>query len=233
MPIAEFQKLIRKRQDWVKSSNENNFNFDGILTGLYNDPSHFVYEILQNAEDAGATEVTFELHEDRLEIYHDGEDFDFEDVEGVTGIGSSKKKDDINAIGKFGVGFKSVFAITQTPIIRSGEYHFKIDDFVVPAHLNKEQINATKIVLPFEHKIRSREDIFKLVNDKIEDIGLKSLLFLRNIEEVKWKSPHNRGHYLKSAKAIDNLSNTRRVTIVSQAIDGEYIVIERPFEIEI
>ena len=233
MLLPEFQRLAEKRQNWVKASKENNFNFEGILTGLYNDPSHFVYEILQNAEDAGATKVTFELLEDRLEIYHDGEDFDFRDVEGVTGFGTSKKKDDINAIGKFGVGFKSVFAITQSPIIRSGEYHFKIDEFVVPTALNKEQIDATKIVLPFEHKIRSRDDIFKLVNDKIEDIGLKSLLFLRNIEEVKWKSPRNSGHYLKSSKAIDNIPNARRVTIISQAVDGEYVVIERPFDIEI
>lgn len=233
MPVsAEFQKLVEKRQNWVKASKENNFNFDGILTGLYNDPTHFVYEILQNAEDACATKVTFELHEDRLEIYHNGKNFDFKDVEGVTGIGISKKKDDINAIGKFGVGFKSVFAVTQSPIIRSGNYHFKIDEFIIPTVLDKEQINGTKIILPFEHKIRSRDDIFKIVTDKIENIELISLLFLRNIKEIKWKSPSKSGHYRKSSKAIDNMPNVRRLTIRSQAVDEEYIVIERPFDIE-
>ena len=117
----ELEKLREKRKGLVRSLKENKFDLDSILAGLYNDPSHFIYEILQNAEDAkdekvkGAKKVEFKLFEDKLDIYHDGADFDFEDIEGVTGVGISKKKDDLTAIGKFGVGFKSVFAVTETP----------------------------------------------------------------------------------------------------------------------
>jgi hypothetical protein len=32
----------------------HNFDFNTILAGLYADPSHFIYELLQNAEDEGA-----------------------------------------------------------------------------------------------------------------------------------------------------------------------------------
>jgi len=117
MVDKELEKLIKKRRKWVESSKENNFNFDSILTGLYADPSHFIYELLQNAEDEGATEVRFELFRDRLDFYHNGKDFDLRDIEGITGIGNSKKENDLNSIGKFGVGFKSVFAITETPYI--------------------------------------------------------------------------------------------------------------------
>ncbi len=120
MEPNNFERLIAKRQQWVQSSEENNFDFDSILAGIYNDPSHFVYEVLQNAEDAGAKEISFSLFKDRLEIVHDGKDFDFNDVDGITGIGISTKKEDVNAIGKFGVGFKSVFAVTKTPTIHSG-----------------------------------------------------------------------------------------------------------------
>ncbi len=49
MENQNFDKLIAKRQQWVQSSKENNFDFDSILAGIYNDPSHFIYEILQNA----------------------------------------------------------------------------------------------------------------------------------------------------------------------------------------
>ena len=33
---------------------------------MYSDPTHFVYEILQNADDHGATEILFKLSEDIL-----------------------------------------------------------------------------------------------------------------------------------------------------------------------
>ena len=67
-----FQELIRKRKQWYASTRENNFSFDILLSGLYHDPSHFVYEILQNAEDASATLITFSLFSDKLEIIHNG-----------------------------------------------------------------------------------------------------------------------------------------------------------------
>ena len=86
MANNEFERLVENRKDWVRSSKENKFDFDSILAGLYIDPSHFIYEILQNAEDEGAKEVRFELLEDRLNVYHNGQDFYLEDIDGVTGI---------------------------------------------------------------------------------------------------------------------------------------------------
>ena len=237
MQSLDFQELVNESKEWVSLSKKRGYDFDSILAGLYNDPSHFIYEILQNAEDEGATQVTFRLHEDRLDIFHDGEDFDFKDIVGVTGIGISTKKGDIDAIGKFGIGFKSVFAITQTPVIHSGEYHIKIEDFVIPSVIeNGEQVNGTKITLPFNHKFRLKKEIFELVKNKLEDIGLKSLLFLRNIDEVKWNTPYNSGHYLKSSNTIKEVQNARRVTIIAQTrekVDSEeYLAIEKPLEID-
>lgn len=84
METENFDKLISRRQRWVQSSKENNFDFDSILAGIYNDPSHFIYEILQNAEDANATEISFNLYSNRLKIKHNGKDFDFNDVDGIT-----------------------------------------------------------------------------------------------------------------------------------------------------
>lgn len=51
---AKFDELVEKRKKWGESSKENRFDFESILAGLYNDPSHFIYELLQNAEDEGA-----------------------------------------------------------------------------------------------------------------------------------------------------------------------------------
>ncbi|HEX38079.1 MAG TPA: hypothetical protein ENG70_04375 [Candidatus Cloacimonetes bacterium] len=181
MENQNFDKLIAKRQQWVQGSKENNFDFDSILAGIYNDPSHFIYEILQNAEDADASEISFTLFDDRLEIKHNGKEFDFNDVDGITGIGISTKKDDINSIGKFGVGFKSVFAITQTPVIHSGAYHFEIRDFVIPSLISNNRIKDTVIILPFNHPSRTKDEVFEIVSKKLGNIGLKTLLFLKNV----------------------------------------------------
>ncbi len=59
MENKELENLIRKRKQWVNSSIENNFDFNSILAGLYSDLSHFIYELLQNAEDEGATEIRY------------------------------------------------------------------------------------------------------------------------------------------------------------------------------
>ena len=51
-----------------------------LLGQLYSERTHFIFELIQNAEDAGATELTFELFEDRLELRHDGRPFTEADV---------------------------------------------------------------------------------------------------------------------------------------------------------
>lgn len=236
MEPNNFEKLIAKRQRWVQSSKENNFDFDSILAGIYNDPSHFIYEILQNAEDEGAKEITFSLFEDHLKIFHNGKDFDFNDVDGITGIGISTKKDDINAIGKFGVGFKSVFAITKTPIIHSGSYHFQIEDFVIPSVVEGNGIEKTLIMLPFNHPSRTKEEVFEIISNKLEIIGLKTLLFLKNIEEIIWKTPKKNGHYYKDTTGFKNFENVHRVSIISKIEQDEkfeeYLVINKAIQID-
>ena len=113
--------LTIKRKEHIKSCQDNDDNSHEIIAKLYSDPSHFVYELLQNADDAKATEVVFNLTSNLLEIKHNGTKlFNAKDVESITTIGSSTK--DINSIGTFGAGFKSVFAITKTPQIHSGDY---------------------------------------------------------------------------------------------------------------
>ena len=77
----KFQTLIKDSIEYVKAAKRKKINFDTILSDLYNDPSHFIYEILQNAEDAGAKSITFNLLPDLLEIHHDAnKNFIFEDV---------------------------------------------------------------------------------------------------------------------------------------------------------
>ena len=104
-----------------------------LLGHLYSERTHFIFELIQNAEDAGATALAFELFDDRLEVRHDGRPFTEADVRGVSGVGQSGKSGDLTTIGQFGIGFKSVYAYTKSPRVHSGAEHFRIDHYVRPS----------------------------------------------------------------------------------------------------
>ena len=99
-----------------------------LLADRYDDRTHFIFEILQNAEDAlarrvrrqGFRAVSFLLTKNALRASHFGRPFDEPDVRGICGIAESTK--DLTAIGRFGIGFKSVYAFTDRPrsLLRQG-----------------------------------------------------------------------------------------------------------------
>jgi len=75
-----------------------------------------------------------------------------------------------------------------------------------------------------------------LVEAKLQKLGLRSLLFLSNIEEIRWETPDNIGHYYKTTKPYSEKISAKGVTIVANA-DGEetlqdYIVIFKEFQLE-
>ena len=206
----DFEKLIERRKKWVDATQENEFEIKDILSGLYDDPSHFIYEILQNAEDVKAKTVCFNLLTDKLEIWHDGKDFNYKNVDGITGIGKTTKKHDLNAIGKFGVGFKSVFAVTESPCIFSGQYNFKIRNFVLPEELpRKYDVSGTWIIIPFNHPTRTSEEIYGKVKHRLNEIGLETLLFLKYIIKIKFKINHNLEGTYNKEPPLDSYINEK------------------------
>ena len=71
---SSFDLLREKRLRYIESARENEFEegLKGLLSELYPDNAHFIYELLQNAEDAGASEVCFDLKADGCSFEHDG-----------------------------------------------------------------------------------------------------------------------------------------------------------------
>ena len=189
--IIMLEELRRKRLDYVTTIRENNFEkgINNLLTELYPDNAHFIYELLQNAEDTNATWVEFQLYPDKLVYTHNGlRTFDLSDVESITSIGSSTKANDVNQIGKFGVGFKAVFAYTVKPQIYSGEYSFEISDLVVPysiTDIERDKEN-TIMVFPFNNPSKSHHKAFDEISQRLESLEDTTLLFLQNIKEIKY-----------------------------------------------
>lgn len=196
--VKTFEELCENRKKWVDISKDNDFD-EGILkllTELYPDKAHFVYELLQNAEDAKATKVSFKLYKDRLEFVHNGSRlFSLDDIDSITSISGSTKSDKQGtSIGKFGVGFKSVFSYTDSPEIKSGEWHFEINNLVVPcishapidAEFDKEDFTFFRF--PFNNPKKSPEKAYQEILDSLTSLPLETLLFLNNISQLSWKT---------------------------------------------
>ncbi|XP_068602456.1 sacsin [Brachionichthys hirsutus] len=105
----------------------------------YPDGGQILKELIQNADDAEATEVVF-IHDERcygtsslwteelgeyqgpaLYAYNNAA-FTDDDWEGIQKAGRSVKRDDPNKVGRFGIGFNSVYHITDVPCIFSSRH---------------------------------------------------------------------------------------------------------------
>ncbi|XP_078401544.1 sacsin isoform X1 [Cetorhinus maximus] len=103
----------------------------------YPEGGQILKELIQNAEDAGATEVKFlydeteygtnSLWSEMLKEYqgpalysYNNAVFTPEDWHGIQEIARSRKRDDPLKVGRFGIGFNSVYHITDAPCIFSG-----------------------------------------------------------------------------------------------------------------
>lgn len=194
--MTDLQALKQKRLKWVEANHENDFDegINRLLTELYPSNAHFIYELLQNAEDPQATEVSFNLTDSAVEFKHNGERlFKLKDVESITSIGNSTKRDDETSIGKFGVGFKAVFAYTNSPEIHSGDFHFRIHDLVVPETKGVSNpaidYKTTSFIFPFNNPNKSVNIAVTETEKGLRNLGDNTLLFLSHIRTIVYTLP--------------------------------------------
>jgi hypothetical protein len=223
------------------------------LSDLYSTRTHFIFELLQNTEDAIARAgqrnqkgfARFRLYADRLELHHNGKPFDEKNIKGICGIGEGTKAGDFSQIGKFGVGFKAVYSYTLAPRIHSGLAHFEIRRFVephpVPECPETLEGDTTLIVLPFDAEDFS-DGFRKRVPPEIavDEIGRalkalhpRSLLFLRHIEEVSWDLPDGEtGSIRRRSEVIPADQSSRVVNLFFGNQRERWIVFQRETPIE-
>jgi hypothetical protein len=217
MVSADYQK--------IRDENIARYGWDtavlDLLGHLYSERTHFIFELIQNAEDAGATELSFELFDDRLEVSHDGRPFTEDDVRGICGVGSSAKSGDLTKIGKFGIGFKSVYAYTRTPRIHSPGEHFRIENYVRPFPVDPPGGLAagTLFIFPFDLDSVPAATATAEISAALAVLEASTLLFLRSIRRVSSRGAGLTGSALERAAASRSswsrdvtLSNGRRQT---------------------
>jgi hypothetical protein len=160
-----------------------------IVEELYPDRAHFIYELLQNAEDVGATEASFHLEEQSVGFEHNGRPFDEKDVWRITNIGKSTKKDQEDQIGRFGVGFKAVFAYSETPYIWSPGFSFKISNLVLPCEISPkpELGQLTRFEFPFNNPKKARPTAYAEIKAGLQELAETTLLFLSRLQTIRWQ----------------------------------------------
>lgn len=203
-----FEELSSSHQEWVELTRKINFEIGIRLSTVekYPDPVHFVYELLQNAEDQGASEAQFQLAPTHLVFSHNGNPFTRRDVGNITGIGNSNKPQEANKIGRFGMGFKSVFAITERPEIytevEGKPFAFAIEHLVVPVAIpiDPESHHQFKTQFLFPFIPGQERSLYTKIRGRLSSLGLETLLFLRNLISIEWQAGTDHGVYLRDVK---------------------------------
>ena len=236
---AYFEELNRDRHDSANILSKPSMR--GIQTSVvekYSDQAHFIYELLQNADDAKATSARFELFHDRLVFVHNGtrrfnvsnpetEEADtangrLGDINAITSIANSNKT--ASSIGKFGVGFKAVFQYTATPHIYDPNVFFKIERFIVPVRINADyagrKSNETLFVFPFNHEQRTPDEAYADISEKLRSLDYP-LLFLSNLKDIEFEIPGVLGLYDKTIEEKRNFNGTTAEFIRLTQNDGD------------
>lgn len=166
---------------------------------LYPDNAHFIYELLQNAEDTKATTASFILNDRALIFEHNGRPFSENDIQAITDIGEGTKTNDEDAIGRFGVGFKAVFAYTETPRIWSPTFSFEITDLVLPREIpaRTDLGGNTRFEFPFNNAKKASHVAYAEVLAGLVELAETTLLFLSHLDTIQWHAGNTSGSILR------------------------------------
>lgn len=137
----------------------------------YDEDGDIFKELIQNAEDAGADAckflVDFRVHKDPPESLIDpnmalcqglclwsfnNEQFTDEDWKNIVRVGSASKENKVEKIGKFGLGFNTVYHVTDVPSILSGSKLLILDPNVTHLKRHIQQKTNPGIKLDLSQK---------------------------------------------------------------------------------
>lgn len=184
-----------------------------LSADLYSKDTHFVLELIQNAEDNAyppgvQPDLTFcLLPEDptatpgahgALLILNNECGLRPEDVDALCAVGRSTKTKRQGYIGEKGIGFKSVFKVTKRPHLFSAGYQFRFDrdpdpaiglGYIVPYWVDDvppevaSQHDKTCILLPLD------EGQWEPVIAQLQRIAPETILFLSRLEGLTVELP--------------------------------------------
>ncbi|KAM3591779.1 uncharacterized protein V6R79_007248 [Siganus canaliculatus] len=193
----DIQKLMEAHQNKLGRS------LFRLSTELYSKDTHFVLELIQNADDnsysaeAGVVPaLAFVVERDCITVLNNETGFQEKNIRAICDVGrSTKGKHKYGYIGQKGIGFKSVFKVTDCPEIHSNGFHLRFDKtcgpmgYILPhwaedkrpLNIQLEDIKqhswTTKICLPLPPESHQTRNLF-------HDIHPSLLLFLHRLRSI-------------------------------------------------
>ncbi|XBH73605.1 hypothetical protein VPH35_100688 [Triticum aestivum] len=198
---------------------------------LYSQDSHLLLELVQNADDNTYLEdveptLAFVLQDNGIVVLNNERGFSAENIRALCDIGNSTKKGaNRGYIGNKGIGFKSVFRVTDAPEIHSNGFHVKFDitdgqiGFVLPTAVPPYSTSSlsrmlsveddkdacsrwnTCILLPFRSKFRDDTGMCSIAS-MFSDLHPSLLLFLNRLNCIKFKNVVNDTLLVMRRKAL-------------------------------
>jgi hypothetical protein len=166
---------------------------------LYSTKTHFILELIQNADDNAYAEgidpqIRIVLAPHALIVWNNELGFRPEDVRALCSVGRSTKAKKAGFIGEKGIGFKSVFQVSNAPEIHSNGFHFRFNmsdpeqhlGYIVPNWIAPSAsiaVEGTTIVLP----AKERETFSASV---LSELDARLLLFLRKLRQIDLRTPN-------------------------------------------
>lgn len=188
-------------------------------------------ELLQNADDAGATEFVAQCVDDGLVVANNGRVFTIADVEALCRSGASNKQRGGATIGYRGIGFKSVVNLAERVYVFSAEHRFVFDrertrsvlgsDHDVPLiripHLVEVDDGTEKLIHGWRAKYPT---VFyfgsldaRLLHEDVGAIDGGCLLFLNHLERVTLHVAGSDRAFVRSSHVV----RSRRSIVLTDA----------------
>jgi hypothetical protein len=158
-------------------------------------PRHILSELLQNADDAGATAASVRIEDNAFVFEHNGEDFKEDHFKSLCRFGYSNKRA-LHTIGFRGIGFKSTFSLgdiveLQTPTL-SVVFHQK--RFTEPKWIDTSEdsngLTKVRVAISDEHRRREVEkNLQEWLKSPVSLLFFKSIRRLRiENHDLRWES---------------------------------------------
>lgn len=151
-------------------------------------PRHVVSELLQNADDAGATKIIIKGGKNEFVFKHNGKDFTEKEFSSLCSFGRSSKTT-LHTIGFRGIGFKSVFSLGRQVELFTPTLSVAFDKarFTEPKWLGKckgtGQFTMIRVAIEEEAFGKNLEIVKRNLQEWLKNPI--SLLFFKNIRQIQ------------------------------------------------